>query len=345
MEVKKPTAKSKVEAVLFSVGRKISVDELAKLCRSKSEDVLLALQELKTDYEQKQSSLMVVDEGDFWKFTVMDHFIPMVRKIVTETDLPKTVIETLAVIAFKYPILQSDLIKLRTNKAYDHLVELESSGYISRQKKGRTNLIKLTEKFFKYFDLTEESLKEKFKDFESISQAIKSKEEEVDKIKLEQKKRAEDLGKEDEKIKKEIESLDEAGEDYAIPLKTYETTEEAHDKKEDSKIEGNPKEKKIDEKKEKHKDSEVIDVNEVKTEELKHESSQENNEQKEKLVMQVHEEKKHKKKSHGVKLTPDMEKKVDEQVDTMLHGVKEENKADFQAESKEKQNNGENNQI
>ena len=59
----------------------------------------------------------------------------MVRKIVTETELTRSVMETLAVIAFKYPILQSDLIKLRTNKAYDHLVELEKSGYISRQKR------------------------------------------------------------------------------------------------------------------------------------------------------------------------------------------------------------------
>ena len=36
----------------------------------------------------------------------------VVGKIVTETELSKTVTETLAVIAFKYPIKQSDLIKI-----------------------------------------------------------------------------------------------------------------------------------------------------------------------------------------------------------------------------------------
>jgi segregation and condensation protein B len=204
MELKKPSVKSKVEAILFSTGHRIGLDEISKLSRSMKDDVLNALKELQKEYDEKQSSLMLVDEGEFWKFTVRDHFIPMVRKIVTETELTKSVLETLSIIAFKYPILQSDLIKLRTNKAYDHLVELEKSGYISRQKHGRTNLIKLTDKFFKYFDLTEEKLKEQFRDFDSIAKAIKEKETEVEQIKEDQRKRAEDLKKEDEKIKKEI---------------------------------------------------------------------------------------------------------------------------------------------
>ena len=97
----------------------------------------------------------------------------MVRKIVTETELTRSVMETLAVIAFKYPILQSDLIKLRTNKAYDHLVELEKSGYISRQKYC-TNLIKLTDKFFKYFDLTEENLRENSRTLPALQQKSKA---------------------------------------------------------------------------------------------------------------------------------------------------------------------------
>ena len=127
MELKKPSVKSKVEAILFSTGQRISLDEISRLSRSVKEDVLAALKELQKEYEEKQSSLMLVEEGNYWKFTVRDHFIPMIRKIVTEAELTKSVLETLAVIAFKYPILQSDLIKIRTNKAYDKLAELEKS--------------------------------------------------------------------------------------------------------------------------------------------------------------------------------------------------------------------------
>ena len=324
MELKKPSVKSKVEAVLFSTGSRISLEEISKLCRSRVEDVLVALKELQKEYDEKQSSLMLVEEGDSWKFTVRDHFIPIVRKIVTETELTKSVLETLSVIAFKYPILQSDLIKIRTNKAYDHLAELEKSGYISRQKHGRTNLIKLTEKFFRYFDLTEEKLKEQFKDFESIARAIKEKEEEVDKIKEEQRKRAEELKKEDEKIKKEIEALDEAEEEFEVPLETYEAKPKELISEEFQK-EGN-----LIIEKEKIGELEIIEElqkESKKKEEAKEQQSTQIIEQVQQKAKQIFEPtekiqkqiKKSKKKSEGIKMTPEMEKIVDEKVEEMMH--------------------------
>lgn len=320
-ETKKPSVKSKVEAVLFSTGHRISLDEIGKLCRAGKEDVLAALKELRKEYEDKQSSLMLAEEGDFWKFTVRDHFIPMIRKIVTETDLTKSVLETLAVIAFKYPLLQSDLIKIRTNKAYDHLAELEKSGYISRQKQGRTNLIKLTEKFFRYFDLTEENLREKFRDFDSIAKAIKEKEIEVDKINEDQRAKAEELKKEDEKIKKEIESLDDSGEEFEVPLQTYESKPN-ETVSEDFVQEGN-----LIVEKEKIGGMEVVEEwqkpkKEAKTGEqmqTQEKQAQETNQifKQEKPEKQV---KKQKRKSEGIKLTPDMEKMVDEKVNKIVSG-------------------------
>ena len=61
--------------------------------------------------------------------------------------------ETLSVIAWKNPALQSDIIKIRTNKAYKHIGELEEAGFIESIKHGRTKLLKLTKKFYDYFDL------------------------------------------------------------------------------------------------------------------------------------------------------------------------------------------------
>ncbi len=320
-ELKKASVKSKVEAVLFSTGHRISLDDMSRLCRSRKEDVLSALQELKKEYDDKQSSLMLVEEGNFWKFTVRDHLIPIVRKIVTETELTKTVLETLAVIAFKYPILQSELIKIRTNKAYDHLTELESAGYISRQKHGRTNLIRLTDKFFRYFDLTEEKLKDQFKDFESIARAIKEKEEEVEKIKEEQRKKAEELKKEDEKIKKEIESLDSSGEEFEVPLEIYKAKQNGLISEEFEK-EGN-----LIVEKEKIGEMEIV---EGQMESAKRQEKSHSKEAKQIIENQEKPEtKKQEKKSEGIKLTPEMEAKVEQKVEEILHPEKknkEENK-------------------
>ncbi|MEK6854442.1 MAG: SMC-Scp complex subunit ScpB [Nanoarchaeota archaeon] len=163
-ETRQQDLKKQLEAILFAAGRKMAVDELARLCRTTSGVVQQQLQQLKNEYEQKDSSLLLMDETDGWKLTVREQYAPVVQKIVPQTEITKTMIETLAVIAWKAPVLQSNVIKVRTNKAYDHIAGLEKSGFISREKHGRTQLIKLTERFFKYFDLkTQEDVEEKFR--------------------------------------------------------------------------------------------------------------------------------------------------------------------------------------
>src|SRR3989338_7246516 len=317
-ELKKASVKSKVEAVLFSTGHRISLDDISRLCRAKKEDALAALKELQREYDEKQSSLMLVEECDFWKLTVRDHLISIVRKIVTETELTRSVLETLAIIAFKYPILQSDLIKLRTNKAYDHLAELEKSGYISRQKHSRTNLIKLTEKFFRYFDLTEEKLKDQFKDFDSIARAIKEKDEEVDKLKEDQQKRAEDLKNQDDKIRKEIESLDMAGDEFSVPLEPYGAKPE-----DEQPLSLQPAET--------IGSLEVVDVSKEKPrqkEEKVEIAEPENSQQQENLHLQINqsnqptakEKTKKPRKAMGIAMTPEFEKKVDKRVKEIVSG-------------------------
>jgi len=262
--------KNKIESLLFSSGRKMSIEELSKLSRSNPDDIKQALVELKNDYDERKSSTMLVNEGDSWKLTIREQYLSLVQKIVTETELSKTIMETLAVIAFKYPIKQSDLIKIRTNKAYDHLKELQELGYISRQKHGRTNLIKLTEKFFEYFDLPKEKLKDQFQDFKSIAMAIEEKEQEIETIKQEQKARAEEEKNKDIKMKEAAENVEEedvesygteekpkidAAEEKLGNLEVVDEPSEEELEKERKRIEGLKEEDKqqIEEKKEKKK--------------------------------------------------------------------------------------------
>lgn len=172
--------KKQVESVLFSVGRKIELQELAKLVREVDQSKVLAvLEQLRGEYEARGGSLMVVQDGTAWKLTVREAYLGTVRKIVTQTELPKSVMETLAVIAYKNPVLQSHIIKVRTNKAYDHLALLESDGFLTRTKKGRTKLIRLSQKFFDYFDIPEEQLKQKFSNVLALEKAIEEKEGEI----------------------------------------------------------------------------------------------------------------------------------------------------------------------
>ena len=145
--------KQQVEALLFSSGRKMLVEELATILKAQKQSVLEALRLLQSDYKEKETALMIIEEGDNWKITVREEHMHLVRSIIVETELPKAVLETLAIIAWRAPILQSDIIRIRNNKAYEHIQMLEDSDFVAREKYGRSFKLKLTPKFFEYFDV------------------------------------------------------------------------------------------------------------------------------------------------------------------------------------------------
>ena len=121
----KNEAKNKIESLLFATGRFMNIEEISELTHLPKDQVELSLRELQDDYGKRESSLFLFHENGNWKLAVKDKYIEVLQKIVSDTELDKSVTETLAVIAWKYPILQADVIKLRNNKAYDHLRQLE----------------------------------------------------------------------------------------------------------------------------------------------------------------------------------------------------------------------------
>ncbi len=204
--------KNKIEALLFSSARRMTIEEISELSGIKDfEAIKNALNELNMDYDSRGGSVALIEEGKFWKLNVKDHYLPIVQKIVSRTELDKPLMETLAVIAWKYPILQAEVIRIRHNKAYDHLRQLEEMEFISRSKFGRTRKITLTEKFFEYFDLPSEEARGAFKKVlpQEVKDKVEKTEQEIDegeKILEETKKREEKAKKaKEEQVQKEKE--------------------------------------------------------------------------------------------------------------------------------------------
>jgi segregation and condensation protein B len=156
------TDKKKVESVLFAVGKEITVERLASLCSLDIKNVNKIMKELISDYGQRDNALKISIRENGWKLTVEDEFVPLVSSIVTSTELEKPLTETLAVIAWRYPIVQSEIVKLRGPSAYDHMRALVGQGFITKERFGRTYKVKLTQKFFNYFDLPSDEAKKSF---------------------------------------------------------------------------------------------------------------------------------------------------------------------------------------
>ncbi len=169
----------KVEAVLFAVGKEITTERIASLCSLTLDQTEGIITKIQQDYESRDHSLRLVKKDNGWKLTVRDEFIPLVSSIVSTTELERPLMETLAVIAWKYPLVQSEVIKLRSAAAYEHLKALEEQGFIDKEKSGRTFKVKLTKKFFEYFDLPSEEAKEAF--LKQVPQDVLKAAEEVNK--------------------------------------------------------------------------------------------------------------------------------------------------------------------
>lgn len=164
---------NKIEAVLFAIGDKMTIQELAKTIKSDEEQTQQALIQLQEQYKQRDGPIQIYQEQESWKMTIRESYLPLVRKIIVRTELPKSVMETLAILAWKAPMKQSELVDIRSNKAYDHIAQIEHMGFITKEAYGRTSLLKLTQKFFDYFELTDaHDIEKRFGKFKKLEHAV-----------------------------------------------------------------------------------------------------------------------------------------------------------------------------
>jgi segregation and condensation protein B len=154
--------KNKAETILFTTGKFIGLEELSKLCGIGSIGFLRdVLSQLTEDYKTKNGALEIVQQGDKWKLNVKKNYLYLTETLLTDSELDGATQETLAVIAYKNPALQSEIIKIRGNGAYDHIKILKELDFIGSEPLGRSKILKLTQKFYDYFDVVENQLKSK----------------------------------------------------------------------------------------------------------------------------------------------------------------------------------------
>lgn len=160
-------------AILFSSGRRLDVIEFSEICNVASNISLKILKEIKEDYDKNSNSLIIMNDGEFWKMTVREEYSSYVSKIVKETEMPKSLMETLALIAYRHPIKQSEVIKIRTGEAYKHITELIDLGFISKKIVKNISIIDLSDKFYDYFRILKDDLDNFFDGFDKVELAIK----------------------------------------------------------------------------------------------------------------------------------------------------------------------------
>jgi len=112
------------------------------------------IEKLKDRYSADDTAISLIEKDNAWKMDVKQDFVGMINKLATgSSEFTKAEQETLAVIAYKQPVKQSVIIKIRGNKAYEHIKNFISLGLVKSKKQGHTLELNLSEDFYDYFHL------------------------------------------------------------------------------------------------------------------------------------------------------------------------------------------------
>ncbi|MFC2175205.1 SMC-Scp complex subunit ScpB [archaeon] len=142
-----------VEAALFMSAEPLTIDQLSKIMETETLGKALGvLDTLVPTFNERDSALEIVKTTDGrYRMQVKGDYLTRVKHLAITTDLPKSALRTLAIIAFKQPIKQSIVVKMRGNKAYDHIAQLVEEGFVKKTREGNTYVLETTKKFIDYF--------------------------------------------------------------------------------------------------------------------------------------------------------------------------------------------------
>jgi len=162
-----------IEAALYVAGRPLDLKTLGSVTKTRSEEKVRRLAKtLIEEYKNRDTALEILElEGERFVLQLKAEHTPKVRRLATRPLLSSGPLKTLSYIAYRQPVSQPQVIDVRGRHAYSHIKQLEDLDLITRERAGRTKVIRTTEFFADYFGLSHDirtmkrQLKSTFEDF------------------------------------------------------------------------------------------------------------------------------------------------------------------------------------
>jgi segregation and condensation protein B len=146
--------KKTVEAALFVSGRAMDTDEIAEIVGIGSVGhVKKILDELISDYQKRDSSLVISKVGDRYVLGIRNEYAERVGSLAGAPEISKSSLRILAYISKNEPVMQNSIVKAFGSSTYEHIKELSEKEFIKTMRIGRTKRVETTNKFKEYFNL------------------------------------------------------------------------------------------------------------------------------------------------------------------------------------------------
>jgi segregation and condensation protein B len=163
-----------IEAALYVTGHPVDLKTLGSILGMRSEEKIRdTARQLKERYKNTGAiEVLELSDGRF-VMQLRPQYAPHVKRLATRQLLTPGPMKTLSFIAYKQPITQSYVAKVRGNLSYSHVKQLQEIGLISEEKLGRTKMLRTTPNFADYFNLSQDVQVMK-KQLERVFEQLKS---------------------------------------------------------------------------------------------------------------------------------------------------------------------------
>jgi segregation and condensation protein B len=164
-----------IEAALYVTGRPIDLKTLSAVTGFRSDDKTRELaQQLKDSYANNGGCLEILELSDGrFVMQLKPQYVKHVKRLATRQLLTSGPMRTLSFIAYRQPVTQSYLAKVRGNLTYSHVKQLREMGLIAEERLGRTKILRTTPNFSDYFNLSHDPASMK-KQLEKMFQSIRT---------------------------------------------------------------------------------------------------------------------------------------------------------------------------
>jgi len=147
--VAQDTKLAELEALLYAAGRPLSLTNIVAMLRLEDElEASRLVDKLSDSYESEPTALEIKRlPQEKVVLQLKSDFTKPASKYSMKPLLTAGPLRTLSYIAYYQPVEQREVAQARGSQAYSHLKQLEEIGLITRNKHGRTKMVRTTQDF------------------------------------------------------------------------------------------------------------------------------------------------------------------------------------------------------
>ena len=168
-----------VEALVFVADEPISIKLLAEILQEDREVIEAAVEQLKNEYQYRESGLTLREIAGGWQISTRAEFHEEIRKFLKtrpNAKLSLAALETLAVIAYKQPVTVPEILDIRGVQSASAIKTLLDKRLIAakgrKETVGRPMQYGTSKEFLMQFGLKDLSELPSIEDFEDLAGSI-----------------------------------------------------------------------------------------------------------------------------------------------------------------------------